>query len=390
MPSKKYEYVRKTFTYEGRRYEVKGKTEEEALEKKAELKAKLKRGEAGISGNMLVKAWVTEYIATYVTPRIRPAGAPKTEKHTLTAKSAGMYTEKLEGYVVPAVGALRLREVTQTHLQRILNEQAGKSFSHCNKLLHTIQALFHQAYRSRLILFDPAEDLVLPSCTEKRRRRTLTAYEEKIFRQVAKTHTHGLWALFHLEFGVRPGEVPPLRVKDLDFKRHLLYVSQALESGSKAIKEPKTEAGVRAIPIPPDLEPQLKAHVAGRSPFDYLFPSAAGGIMSADGIRRRWVSFKRAMNIAMGAKLNRYGGIDPKTSVIADDLTLYCTRHTFCTDVVGVKGIDASRAIFITGHSDVASLANYLHPTDAVVKSIAEQMYPKKKPKKKKKEAAQA
>lgn len=382
MPDKKYKYIRKYFTIDGHRYEAYGKTEEEALEKKAEIKAKVKRGEAGISGNMLVRAWVKEYLRTYITPRVRPAGSPKVE-NSLTAKSAGMYREKLEGYVTPAIGGLHLRDVTQTHLQRILNDQAGKSFSHCNKLLHTIQALFHQAYRSRLILFDPAEDLTLPACTEKRRRRTLTTYEEKIFRQVAQTHAHGLWALFHLEFGVRPGEVPPLRVKDLDFKAHLLYVSQAVESGANAVKTPKTEAGVRSIPIPPDFEPHLEAYVAGKSPFEYLFPSKTGTMLSSDGIRRRWVSFKRAMDIAMGAKLTRYGGIDPETSKIAKDLTLYCTRHTFCTEVVGVKGIDASRAIFITGHSDVASLANYLHRTDAVVQSIAQELYPPREPKEK-------
>ena len=34
---KKYNYVRKTITWEGKRYEVTGKTEKEALEKLAEF-----------------------------------------------------------------------------------------------------------------------------------------------------------------------------------------------------------------------------------------------------------------------------------------------------------------------------------------------------------------
>ena len=41
----KYKYVRKTMTWEGRRYEVTGKTELEALEKLAELKVRLKNGD---------------------------------------------------------------------------------------------------------------------------------------------------------------------------------------------------------------------------------------------------------------------------------------------------------------------------------------------------------
>lgn len=43
----KYKYVRKTMTWEGRRYEVTGKTELEALEKLAELKVRLKKRRCG-------------------------------------------------------------------------------------------------------------------------------------------------------------------------------------------------------------------------------------------------------------------------------------------------------------------------------------------------------
>ena len=62
-PKKKYERV--TFTYEGKRYERKGKTQSEAYEKAAELKAALKRGEVGVSGNMTVEAWTSEWLETY-------------------------------------------------------------------------------------------------------------------------------------------------------------------------------------------------------------------------------------------------------------------------------------------------------------------------------------
>ena len=41
----KYKYVRKTMTWEGRRYEVTGKTEAEAMEKLGALKETLRRGE---------------------------------------------------------------------------------------------------------------------------------------------------------------------------------------------------------------------------------------------------------------------------------------------------------------------------------------------------------
>lgn len=78
----------------------------------------------------------------------------------------------------------------------------------------------------------------------------------------------------------------------------------------------------------------------------------------------------------MGAETDRHGKIKPETSRIAPDLTLYCTRHTFCTEL-GAKGIDASIGRFVTGHADVATLANiYMHSNDAIIQSIADKLYP--------------
>lgn len=372
-----YNYIRKSFSYQGREYEVYGKTEAEVYQKLGKKRAELERGEVGISSHMLVRNWATEYVKTYVEPRIRAPGAKKQARNSLTEKSAQMYSEKINGYIIPAIGALRLREVTATHLQKIINSQAGKSFSHVNKLMAVTKQLFRKAYQERLIFFDPSEGLTMP-VVSKKTRRSLTEEEDQVFRAVAATHKHGLWALFHIDFGVRPGEVPPIMVKDLDFRTHRLRVARAVESGTGAVKDPKTEAGVREIPIPPDLEPRLKAHIAGRGPFEYLFPSETGGMMAQGGINRRWKSFKRAMDIYMGAKVNSNGKVKPETSKIAKDLTLYCTRHTFCTEL-GAKGIDASVGRFVTGHADVATLANiYMHSNDAIIQSIADKLYPKK------------
>lgn len=323
----KYNYVRVTFTYEGRRYTVRGKTPEEAFMKKGEKLAALKRGEAGISGNMSVKAWCRTFISTYVVPRTREPGQEKGAKNSLTPKSAKMYSEKIDGYILPAIGGMKMKDILATHLQKIVNSQAGKSYSHVNKLMNVIHQLFHRAYLDRVLLFDPSDGLTMPEVIKKI-RRSLTLYEQKIFHQVCFTHKQGLWAEFHLQFGLREGEVPPLQVCDLDFNKHRLHVSKAVESGSGEVKAPKTEAGKRYIPIPPDFEPRIKAYVSGLAPFDYLFPSEAGGMMTQSGINRRWKSIKWAMDLAMGAELDSHQKIKPETSRIARDLSIHCLRHT--------------------------------------------------------------
>ena len=77
--SKKYEYVRKTFTWDGKRYDVKGKTIEEVYKKIAKMKVSLERGEIVINANTTVDHWFKEWVETYK----KAAG--------LTPKSLKMY-----------------------------------------------------------------------------------------------------------------------------------------------------------------------------------------------------------------------------------------------------------------------------------------------------------
>ena len=83
----KYTYIRKTITWENRRYEVRGKTEQEACDKLAELVASLNRGEFATSGNTTVDQWFLQWKETYKAPS------------GLTQKSLGLYDEKYNGYI---------------------------------------------------------------------------------------------------------------------------------------------------------------------------------------------------------------------------------------------------------------------------------------------------
>lgn len=107
------EYIRKTARYNGKKYEATGKTELEAMTKLAEKLAAAKRGEEAIGGSMTVTAWYKQWKATYKDPK------------GLTKKSLGMYDEKFNGYIKPAIGSMKLKDVKDVHLQRILNGQAG-------------------------------------------------------------------------------------------------------------------------------------------------------------------------------------------------------------------------------------------------------------------------
>ena len=336
-------YVRKTARYNGKKYEAYGKTELEAMTKLAEKLAAAKRGEELISGAMSVDSWYAQWKAAYKDPK------------GLTAKSLGMYDEKYNGYIGPVIGHMKLRDVKDIHLQRILNGQAGKSASHVKKLRMVMQEMFKRARQSRLIPYDPAELLELPAMTEGK-RRSITDAERAAILDVAEWHRSGLWVLTLLYTGMRPGETAALNWADVDFEHNEIHVHAALESGTGRVKGPKTEAGVRDIPIHAELLPRLQA--ARGKPFEPVFPNAAGAHMDDATMYRRWRAFIREMDIHMGAKVYRNKIIK---SVIAKDLTPYCLRHTFCTDLQRA-GVPLNVAKELMGNSDIQMTSNiYTH-----------------------------
>lgn len=339
-------YVRKTARLNGKKYEATGKTELEAMTKLAEKLAAAKRGEEVIGGSMTVNAWYKEWKALYKDPK------------GLTEKSLGMYDEKYNKYIKPRIGHLKLKDVRDVHLQTILNEQAGKSSSHAKKVRMVLQEMFKRARQSRLIVFDPAELLELPSTTHGT-RRSITDAERAAILAVAETHRSGLWVLTLLYTGMRPGETAALMWSDIDFSRNEIHVHAAKESGSSTIKGPKTEAGIRDIPIHADLLPRLLQ--ARQSPFSPVFPTRAGNMQNENSLRRLWTGFKRDLDIYMGATLKRN---KIEKSVVAKDLTPYCLRHTFCTDLQRA-GVPLNVAKELMGHSDIQTTANIYTHRDA-------------------------
>lgn len=331
-------YVRKTARWNGKKYEATGKTELEAMTKLAEKLAAAKRGEAEVSGSMTVSSWYKQWIDLYKKPK------------GLTEKSLKMYDEKFNGYIRPAIGHMKLKDVKDVHLQRILNSQAGRSASHVKKIRMVLQEMFKRARQSRLIPYDPAELLELPT-VKQGRRRSITEEERAAILAVAARHRAGLWVLTLLYTGMRPGETAALTWSDVDFDHNEIHVHAAKESGNRTIKGPKTASGVRDIPIHAALLPRLLE--AKGKPFSLVFPTKAGTVQNESSMRRMWNSF--------------ISGVEEELGRPAEGLTPYCLRHTFCTDLQRA-GVPINVAKELMGHADIQTTANiYTHRDNATL-----------------------
>lgn len=370
---------RSTFYWEGKQYEAASSKSQADADKKAALKEdKLKRGEVGISSNMTVKRWANEWLETYKKP-------------VLAEKQYKDYKSTIDNIIVPAIGHLRLVDVKDVHLQKILNDKAGYSASRMRMLHIRIKAIFRQARLSRLIMYDPSEALVMPAATAGE-RRSITDHEREHFLKAAQHHHAGLMFKVMLYCGLRTGEVVALDWRDIDFDDRRIKVTRAMESGTDIIKEPKTKAGIREVPIPDEIYQELLAIRGG--PFEPVFLQERGKVRHTHSSRRKaWDSLKKQIDISMGATFKvekgKPGKSGPKKkvqtlSIVAPDFVPYCLRHTYCTDLQD-KGVPINIAKYLMGHSDISVTASiYTHISDKAIEEAAELINGKKDGKNKK------
>ena len=348
----KYEYVVKTRQIDGIRYKAYGRTEREALQKLDSIIFEVKQNGQKLDGNTTVRKWAKEWLEVYIDTR------------DITKKSGAMYHEKLENYILPAIGSMKLKDVRETHLQRILNS-ADSSKSTAQKVKITMQAMFKKARKTRLILYDPAEELELPKAPTKK-RNPVTEYERKNILEVAEWHRAGLYVLLIMCCGLRNGEIIALQWKDIDLKAGVIHITKDLESGSKDnIKEPKSDSGIRDVGIPEMLRSRLVKPKDGD--FQYVLLQPKGKKRHTEGsLRCLWNNFKRELDIHMGAVVYRNQivkhcyEVHPLLETEEDwnALVPYSLRHTYGTDQQRA-GVALNVTKYTMGHSDVSVTSKY-------------------------------
>lgn len=306
---------------------------------------------------MSISDWAKQWYSTYIGCR------------DITKKSAAMYRQKLKNYIIPAIGDMAIGDVTELHLQSIVNN-ANSSKSNAQKVKIVIQSMFRRAKSCGLILVDPSENLVLPKAPCGT-HRSITDEERAEILLLAEHHPAGLYVLTLLLTGIRPGEAIALQWGDIDFENRTLNVRRAVESGTEHdLKEPKTAAGIRVIPISNYLHGRLLCKKGKPNEFVFTQP-LTGNAHSSSSANALWNNFKRALDIQMGAKLYRNKIV---VHAVADDLVPYCLRHTYCTDLQRA-GVPINVAKYLMGHSDISVTSNiYTSTTPDVLGQAKESM----------------
>ncbi len=224
---------------------VYGKTQNEALAKIAEIKQRLMNGTYSDT-----KLTVAEYLEQWLREKER----------SVKERTAMLYREQAERYVIRKIGSVKLEKLTPLHLQRMISELADEiGVPTANKARTLMFAALKQAVRWQLIHRNPCE--AVAKLKETRKEMTLWTPAETL-KFLGAARPHRLYAAFYLAVfaGLRRGELLGLRWKDLTGP--VLSVKQSLTvlGGTPHFTTPKTRKGERHITVSPDVLEVLAQH----------------------------------------------------------------------------------------------------------------------------------
>lgn len=231
------------------------------------------------------------------------------------------YRQQIDGYLRPLLGEIALNAVRPHHIQDALHQIMDGIKAHrglpgtrtarlCALRLRQVFAL---AVERQLIKDSPMVGVRIPK--DKARPVTpLTVAQVGAVLDAAGDDP--LWHCYAL-LGLRRGEAIGLRWADLDLDAGTMRIVQAVQEigGARHIGTPKTDAGARTLPLPPQLLGLLRRHRAAQrerrikradtyTDHDLVCCGADGGPLWPTNVDRAWHRLRRRAGIPDGVKLH--------------------------------------------------------------------------------------
>ena len=243
-----------------------------------------------------------------------------------------------------------IRTLTAKDIKSHLNDLVLQDYS--RKLIARYLSIYVQigsyATERGWLDINPAKNVTMPRTAKKAvRRNPATEDEENAIRENIDLW---LYPYFILMTGCRKGEALAVQFKDIDRERKVIHITKAIsyeENSAGKIKLPKTDAGIRDVPLLDDL---AKVLPKGK-PNHYLF----GGEhwLHKSAFARKWKSYCEQTGVST---------------------TPHCLRHSYAT-LLYEKGVDIKAAANVLGHSDEALTARlYEHFREKQLQTVYDKL----------------
>lgn len=230
---------------------------------------------------------------------------------SLAPRTADWYRRATERYVVPALGRIRLQDLTAEDLEG-LYARLGARKATAKSLHAAVRRLLACARRYRYLPrgFDPARDALKPRYKAPERRPPGGAELRRLL-EVAESRAPWIaaWLALACSGGLRPGEILGLTWRRVRLEAASVDVELARETrGAPEEKPVKSEKGRRSVPLTRRAVSLLRAHLEEQrrnGPTGIrglVFCNRTGGPLWYQNVYREWLKVRDLARLPRGTR----------------------------------------------------------------------------------------
>lgn len=311
--------------YNGKRYQIVGKSKVEVKEKLVNLEYTLRNGI--IESKISTKDWCLEWLQTY--------------KRNVAKATYRMYEQVIRLYIIPSIGIIPLAKLKETDIMNMLNSLTERGITRKRDVtLLTIKQILDKAISNDLITKNVAKDIKI--------KKHIATEKEPISQDVIRKLEEHLdedccrMCYFLVYTGLRREELIPLTYEDI--VNNTIRVDKAFSEGE--IKKTKNEE-IRYVPLLSNVNKILAVFGSG-----LIFFNQYGEKMSETSFRRK---------------------IERANKICGCHFTAHQLRHTYAC-ILHKAGVPLKEAQYFMGHKDIKMLLNIYTHSDEEDKKRATDM----------------
>lgn len=290
------------------------------------------------------------------------------------------YIYMYEMFVMPTFGKKRISQIQKSDVKRFYNSLVDSktlSISTVDNIHNVLHQVFQVAVDDNYIRQNPTDrmlkELRVAHGHEVEKRKALTLAQQDLFLNfMLETPKYRHWYpvfFIMLNTGMRVGELTGLRWKDVDMENGVISVNHTLVYYNHqdalgtyySINTPKTEAGIREIPMVAGVKEAFEMERAHQEELgitgtdridgyeDFIFINRYGKVQSQGTLNKSIKRISRDCNDQVLLKHDLES--DP---VLLPNFSCHVLRHTFATRLCE-SGINIKVIQSVLGHCDIST-----------------------------------
>ena len=311
----------------GRRIRKTFSTRTAAKRWRSDAKAALRRGELSADRGLLLPEVVDQWLDD-----LRKGHIPNRSGDPYKPAAIRDYERNLRLRALPALGHLRLREVTTRDVQRLVDGLVRKDLAPAtiDAALTPLRALFRRAVARGEATVNPTVGIEKPAVRCKV-GRVVPPDDAEAMIVALEPSERALWATA-IYAGLRRGELIGLRAEDIDLGAGVIYVRRGWDMVEGEVP-PKSRQGRRRVPVAAVLRDYLDQQLLTIEGDDSVFGTPNWIARTNDRARARWQD--RGLPV----------------------LTLHEGRHTYASFAIAA-GLNAKTLSVYMGHANIGITLN--------------------------------